>query len=79
MARIYRTKVTELAKALQEPDSRSEATEALRGLVDAIVLTPGQAGETLQIELKDNLAAMLSATVQTKESPETGDLFVPIN
>jgi site-specific DNA recombinase len=40
MARIYRTKVTELAKALQQPDSRVEATEALRGLVDAIVLTP---------------------------------------
>jgi len=33
-------KVTALAKALQEPGSRSEATEALRGLVDAIVLTP---------------------------------------
>ena len=43
MARIYRAKVTELARALQEPDSRSEATEALRGLVDAIVLTPDQA------------------------------------
>jgi hypothetical protein len=45
MARIYRTKVTELAKVLQEPESRSEATEALRGLVDAIVLTPDQAVE----------------------------------
>ena len=44
MARIYRTKVTELAKVLQEPDSRSEAPEALRGLVDAIVLTPDRAG-----------------------------------
>jgi hypothetical protein len=26
MARIYRTKVRELAKGLQEPESRSEAT-----------------------------------------------------
>ena len=42
MARIYRMKVTELAKALQEPDTRSEATDVLRGLVDAIVLTPDQ-------------------------------------
>ena len=41
MARIYRTKVPELAKALQEPESCSEATETLRGVVDAIVLTPG--------------------------------------
>jgi hypothetical protein len=31
MARIYREKVSGLAKALHEPDSRSEATEALRG------------------------------------------------
>ena len=62
MAAIYRAKVTELARALQEPESRSEATEALRGLVDAIVLTPDQGGETLQIELRGNLAAMLGAT-----------------
>ena len=48
-----------LSRALQDPDSRSEAPEALRGLVDAIVLTPDQAGETLQIELGGNLAAML--------------------
>jgi hypothetical protein len=48
MATIYREKVTKLATALQEPDTRSEATEALRGFVDAIVLTPDQAGETLQ-------------------------------
>ena len=77
-ARIYRTQVTEFAKALQEPDSRSEATEALRGLVDAIVLSPDQDGQTLQIELRGNLAAMLGATVQTKRSPDTGDLMVQI-
>ena len=61
MARIYCAKVTELARALQEPESRSEATEALRGLVDAIVLTPDKRGETLQIDLRGNLAAMLGA------------------
>jgi site-specific DNA recombinase len=79
MARIYRMKVTELAKALQEPDSGSEATGALRRLVDAIVLTPDRAGETLQIELKGNLAAMLGATVQTKRSSESDDLFLQVS
>ena len=78
MARIYRAKVTELAKALQEPDTRSEATDALRGLVAAIVLTPDQAREALQIEWRGNLAAMLGATVQTKRSPETGDLSLQV-
>ena len=79
MARIYRTKVRELAKALQQPDSRSEATEALRGLVDAIVLTPDEASKTLQIELRGNLAAMLGATVQTKRSPESDDLSLQVS
>lgn len=79
MARIYRAKVTQLAIALQEPDSRSEATEALRGLVDAIVLTPDQDGETLQIELRENLAVMLGANVQTKRSPESDDLSLQVS
>ncbi len=79
MARIYREKVSALGKALQDPDSRSEATEALRGLVDAIVLTPDQAGEALQIELRGNLAAMLGATVQTKRSSESDDLSLQVS
>ena len=45
MATIYRAKVAGLAKELQEPDSRSETTEALRGLVDAIVLTRSRMGK----------------------------------
>lgn len=79
MARIYRAKVTALANALQDADSRCEATEALRGLVDAIVLTPDEAGEALQIELRGNLAAMLGATVQTKRSSESDDLSLQVS
>jgi site-specific DNA recombinase len=79
MARIYRTKVTELAEALQRPESRLEATEALRGLVDAIVLAPDGSKEELGIELRGNLAAMLGATVQTKRSPESDDLSLQVS
>jgi hypothetical protein len=43
------------------------------------VLTPDRAGETLQIELKGNLAAMLGATVQTKRSPESDDLSLQVS
>ena len=78
VATIYRTKVAGLARALQEPESRSEATEALRGLVDAIVLTPDDAGSALQIELKGNLAAMLGATVQKKRPSESDDLSLQV-
>jgi site-specific DNA recombinase len=48
MAGLYRQKVTTLAQALDHPETRTEASEALRGLIDSIVLTPSQ-GE-LQIE-----------------------------
>ena len=76
MADLYRSKVEELAAALQRDDIRLEASESLRGLIDSIVLTPR--GGQLGIELKGNLAAMLSAVQKTKRSPETGDLLVPI-
>jgi site-specific DNA recombinase len=76
MADLYRQKVTALAHALEHPETRTEASEALRGLIDAIVLTPNQ-GE-LQIELKGNLAAMLGAATNAKRSPETGDLSLQV-
>jgi hypothetical protein len=67
MAGLYRQKVRALAQALEHQETRTEASEALRGLIDAIVLTPNQ-GE-LQIELKGNLAAMLGAAQNAKRSP----------
>ena len=75
MANLYRQNVTALAQALEYPETRTEASEALRGLIDAIVLTPNQ-GE-LRIELKGNLAAMLGAAQNAKRSPE-GDLSLQI-
>jgi len=77
MAELYRMKVTTLAQALEGSETRTEATEALRGLIDAIVLTPDQ-GEPLRIELKGNLAAMLGAAQNAKWSPETGDLSLQV-
>ena len=91
MAGLYRQKVIALAEALEHPETFSEASEALRGLIDAIVLTPNQgeppshAGEDscfgeprLRIELKGNLAAMLGAAQNAKRSPETGDLSLQV-
>ncbi len=76
MADLYRSKVEELAAALQREDTRLEASEMLRGLIESIVLTPrdGQLG----IELKGNLATMFTAAQNAKRSPETGDLCVPM-
>ena len=76
MADLYRSKVEELASALQREDTRLEASETLRGLIDSIVLTP-EKGQ-LRIEPRGNLAAMLTAAQETKRSPDTGDLLVPV-
>jgi hypothetical protein len=54
--------------------NRAEATEALHGLVGAIVMTPAAGSGELAIELRGNLAAMLGATVQRKRSSESDDL-----
>jgi site-specific DNA recombinase len=76
MADLYRTKVENLAAALQREDTRLEASETLRGMIDAIVLMPGKG--QLRIELRGNLAAMLTAAQKTRRSPETGDLLEPV-
>jgi site-specific DNA recombinase len=93
MAQLYRQKVDGLVQALQEPDTRIEAAETLRGLVDEIILTPTGAAPVyhrgrrangasdsghLQIELRGHLAAMLSAATNAKRSPESGDLELQV-
>ena len=100
LAELYRQKVSDLAQALERPETRTEAAEAIRGLIDAIVLTPaegaleehvvhrgrfargpaeaGHYNGGLQIELKGNLAAMLSPAQNATRSPETGDLELQI-
>ena len=56
---------------LEELIKRLDASETLRGLIDAIVLMPEKS--QLRIELRGNLAAMLTAQ-KTRRWPETGDL-----
>ncbi len=76
MTELYRSKVEDLPAALQREDTRLEASEMLRGLIDSIVLMPEKA--QLRIELRGNLAAMLTVSQKTTRSPETGDLELKI-
>jgi hypothetical protein len=76
MADIYREKVSGLCEALELEDSRLGATDAIRGLIEVILLEPD--GEQLKITLKGDLAGMLSAARDSKRSPDTGDLLVQI-
>ena len=74
MADVYREKVGSLCLALESEESRTGAADAIRALVEAIVLEPD--GDQLKITLKGDLAGMLSAATDSKMSPDTGDLMV---
>ena len=76
MADVYREKVRMLCGALEHEDSRAGAAEAIRGLIDAILLEPD--GDRLKITLKGDVAGMLNAARDSKRSPETGDLLLQI-
>ena len=74
MADVYREKVGSLRLALEGEESRTGAVQAIRALIEAIVLEPD--GDKLKITLKGDLAGMLSAARDSKRSPDTGDLLV---
>jgi len=67
MSGLYRRKVAELTEALNSEDSRAEAFELIRTLIDSIVLTPTE--DELKVELTGSLAGILSlcAVGQTKK------------
>ena len=74
MADISREKVGSLCSALESEESRTGAVDAIRALIEAIVLESD--GDQLKITLKGDLAGMLSAARDSMRSPDTGDLMV---
>ena len=58
LARIYRKVVEELEILLRQPDTRREAFGLIRGLIDAVILTPIDG--KLEIELRGDLAGILA-------------------
>ncbi len=65
VSEIYARKVAELHRLLEDPATREEASEAIRALIDKVVLTP-VAGE-LQIDLHGALAAILGLCRDSKK------------
>ena len=66
MAMIYREKVAVLIKQLSEPDGMPEAKEALRALVNRIVLQPSPMTGKLDIHIEGALAGLLSLSLGSK-------------
>ncbi len=59
------------ASRQNRPPAIQLATNAIRELIEAILLEPD--GEQLKITLKGDLAGMLGAARDSKKSPDTGD------
>ena len=62
------------SNALEQEEGRAGAADAIRGLIEAILLESD--GEQLKITLKGDLAGMLGAARDSKRSPATGDLML---
>jgi hypothetical protein len=58
---------------LEREESRRAAVEAVRALIETILLEPD--GDELKTTLKGDLAGMLSAARDSKRSPDTGNLW----
>ena len=67
----YRRKVANLHEALEHEDTKAEATEIIRNLIDEIVLVP-ENGE-LRIDLKGELAGILALATDKKKPAEHRD------
>ena len=77
IADIYRRKVERLAEALADPRDRDEAAEAIRGLIERIVLTPGEKRGALHAALHGDLGTILEwaeggSRKGATDTPKTG-------
>jgi site-specific DNA recombinase len=70
LADVYRRKVAELEMVLDNPAWRTEAALVLRGLVDRVVLRPGEKRGEVRAELHGVLACLLSLE-QEKTRPSS--------
>ncbi len=66
MSEIYRRKVADLHRLLDNPETRDEAMAAIRALIDRIVLAPEE--EELRVDLYGELATIMQFA-SSKEKP----------
>ena len=64
VAEIYRRKVARLAEAVNRPEDRDEAASAIRGLIERIVIAPGEKWGEVHATLHGDLATILEWTAK---------------
>jgi len=78
LSEIYRRKVAELETALNDPEIQAEADGVLRGLIDAVVLHPGQRRGEVRAELRGEIAALLQLGEARKQKTRVGETRVSV-
>jgi site-specific DNA recombinase len=79
VAGIYRRKVERLAEALQHPQERDEAADAIRALIDRITLTPGAKRGEIAATLHGDLGTILEWVAQKANTPRLGGSGVSVS
>ena len=65
---LYRRRIERLTEALNHPDDAREAAEALRQVIDRIVISPGEKRGDLQITLHGDLDTIVEWVARTAKS-----------
>jgi hypothetical protein len=78
VADIYRRKVARLADALNHPEDRHEAADALRGLIERIVLTPGPKPRQLGAVLHGELGSIVKWVARTGKAGQKNAAFASV-
>jgi hypothetical protein len=82
LAELYHAMVRDLHKALEDKVDGTAPLEAVRGLIDRVVLSPAPDGKGLEIELIGEIASMIDMALERKSGSKPGsaaadrDLFL---
>jgi hypothetical protein len=77
LAEVYRQHVAALQDALRDPDSRDEAFEIIRSLIDEIRLVPEDGA--LKIELRGELAGILALAAESTKARDPSTMGLRAN
>ncbi len=74
MADRYHKEVRGLMDTMNNPETRAEASQHLRAMIDKVVLTPNETGEELTVDLIGDLAGILSVATTSESSRIAAEL-----
>ena len=84
IAETYRRRIERLTAALAHPDDAAEAAEAIREIIDRIVIAPGPTRRDLSITLQGELGTILDWIDRTgkpgyKPAPDTASTRLSVS